>query len=204
MSEFVAASACRVAIARLPSEPWRNGYGTTRTVATGGAAESNGWDWRVSVADIASDGPFSIFPGVDRHLALVEGRGVVLYGDARTARVTRIGQVATFAGEESLHARLLDGPVRVWNLMVTRAAAVGRVYEHPHSATHLSHPNGLVRFLTVVAGRYRVCGPALGEMRLSAGEALRLDASLCDVQLRAVDDYALALISDIQARDGRT
>ena len=32
----------------------------------------------LSVADIAENGPFSIFPKMDRHLTLIEGRGFVL------------------------------------------------------------------------------------------------------------------------------
>jgi environmental stress-induced protein Ves len=190
----------RIAVARLPTEPWRNGYGTTRTVATGGVASAAGWIWRVSVADVTRDGPFSTFPGVDRYLALLEGNGVILYGDARTARVCRIGEVAVFAGEETLDARLVDGPVRVWNVMVARDSAVGRIYEYDPSTTRLVHPNGLVRFVAVVAGRYRVRGPAIDELRLCAGDALRLDIPRRDVRLRAVDDHAIALISDISAR----
>jgi uncharacterized protein len=188
----------RISLAQLSSEPWRNGRGITRTVATGGAAATSVWGWRVSIAEITCDGPFSIFAGVDRHLALIEGRGVVLYGDVRTSRVTRIGDVASFAGEESLTARLIDGPVRVWNLMVARNAAVGRIREHDHSLTRLVHPTGLVSFVTVLAGSYRVRRPAIAEMRLRAGDVLRLDAPQRDVQLRAVDDHAIALLSDIR------
>jgi environmental stress-induced protein Ves len=181
----------------LTSEPWRNGGGTTRTVASGGPA-ANSWDWRVSVADIARDGPFSIFPGIDRHLALIEGNGVVLCGDGVRMRLARLGEVVTFAGELSLDARLIDGPVRVWNLMVVRATSIGRLHEHDGSPTRLAHPDGLVRFLTVVAGSYRLRGPGIAETRVIRGKAVRLDAPMEDIQLRAVDDRAIALISDIR------
>ena len=156
------------------------------------------WRWRVSVADITHDGEFSIFPGVDRHLALIEGAGIVLHGDAQRLRVARIGEVVSFGGEHTLSARLIDGPVRVWNLMVARDAWSGRVHEHDGSATRLAHPNGLVRFVTVVAGDYRLRGPGIDETRLCAGEVIRLDDPTADVQLRAADDRAIALISDIR------
>lgn len=180
----------------LTSEPWRNGGGTTRTVASGPAP--NGWDWRVSVADIARDGPFSVFPGVDRHIALIEGNGVVLCGDGSRMRLVRLGEVVTFAGELALDARLIDGPVRVWNLMVVRATSVGWLHEHDGSPTRLVHPNGLVRFLTVVAGSYRLRGPGIAETRVTRGKVVRLDAPMEDIQLRAVDDRAIALISDVR------
>lgn len=191
----------RFALARLAGEPWRNGGGTTRTVATGDATASGGWAWRVSVADITQDGEFSIFPGVDRHLALIDGAGVVLHGDARRLRVARIGEVVSFGGEHALYARLIDGPVRVWNLMVARDAWTGGVHEHDGSPTRLAHPGGLVRFVTVVAGNYRLRGPGIGETRLGAGEVVRLDDPTYDIQLRAADDRAIALISDIQPLD---
>ena len=181
----------------LTSEPWRNGGGTTRTVASGGPTPS-GWEWRVSVADIARDGPFSVFPGVDRHVALIEGNGVVLRGDGTRMRLVRLGEVATFAGELALDARLIDGPVRVWNLMVVRATSVGWLHEHDGSPTRLAHPDGLVRFLTVVAGSYRLRGPGIAETRVTRGKVVRLDAAMEDIQLRAVDDRAVALISDIR------
>jgi environmental stress-induced protein Ves len=52
--------------ARLPAISWKNGGGTTREVVTQppGAAFDE-FNWRVSIATIASDGPFSTFPGVD-------------------------------------------------------------------------------------------------------------------------------------------
>jgi hypothetical protein len=188
----------RFSLARLTSEPWRNGGGTTRTVATGDATPAGDWTWRVSVADITQDGPFSIFPGVDRHLALIEGAGIVLQGDAQRLRVARIGEVVSFGGEQALYARLIDGPVRVWNLMITRDARIGRVHEHDGMPTRLVHHSGLVRFLTVVAGNYRLRGPGMDETRLCVGEVVRLDDPMDDIQLRAVDDRAIALISDIR------
>ncbi|MCB2071086.1 MAG: HutD family protein, partial [Ottowia sp.] len=65
------------ALADLPAEPWKNGGGRTRTVATwpAGAGLSD-FDARVSVATIAASGPFSRFPGIDRQIVLLSGGGV--------------------------------------------------------------------------------------------------------------------------------
>ena len=131
----------RFSLARLASEPWRNGGGTTRTVATGDATPTGEWTWRVSVADITQDGPFSIFPGVDRHLALIEGAGIVLQRRrAAAARCAASARSCRSAASMALYARLIDGPVRVWNLMVARDARIGRVHEHDGSPTRLVHP----------------------------------------------------------------
>ena len=46
--------------------PWKNGGGTTAEVAAfpeGSNFETFGW--RISMADVTSDGPFSSFPEID-------------------------------------------------------------------------------------------------------------------------------------------
>src|SRR5690348_16103916 len=59
--------------------PWKNGGGETVevTIAPEGAS-LDAFDWRVSMARVASSGPFSRFPGVDRTLAVLAGGGMRL------------------------------------------------------------------------------------------------------------------------------
>lgn len=65
--------------ADLTPTPWKNGGGLTREIATGPeGAGAGAFDWRVSLADVTADGPFSAFPGVDRILTVVEGAGMDL------------------------------------------------------------------------------------------------------------------------------
>jgi environmental stress-induced protein Ves len=55
--------------------PWKNGGGLTREVAVYPPTSDLGsFDWRVSMAEVRGAGPFSLFPGVDRRLAVLEGR----------------------------------------------------------------------------------------------------------------------------------
>jgi environmental stress-induced protein Ves len=67
--------------------PWANGGGSTRQVAIDppGATLAGAFRWRVSIAQIASDGPFSRLPGIDRAMWLVRGNGVRLDVDGRGA-----------------------------------------------------------------------------------------------------------------------
>lgn len=63
----------RVAI-RVPA-PWKNGDGTTLEVASfPESATPNRFAWRISLAEVRRGGPASLFPGVDRKLAIIEGR----------------------------------------------------------------------------------------------------------------------------------
>ena len=59
-----------------PAQPWKNGGGLMRELHFWPAGE--GWMARVGVADIAADGPFSFFPGVQRWFTVLKGGGVEL------------------------------------------------------------------------------------------------------------------------------
>jgi imidazolonepropionase len=94
-----------------------NGGGVTRELL----ALPPGGDWRVrvSVADVASDGDFSTFAGVERWFAVVEGAGVVLTVDGREHRCTRDdGEALSFAGQAKTSCRLIDRATRDLNLML--------------------------------------------------------------------------------------
>ena len=109
----------------LPATPWKNGGGVTREiVCQPPGAGMNDFDWRVSIAHIASDGPFSAFPGVDRVITLLSGGGVHLLsqgGEVDHRLDTPLAPFA-FAGEAPIHARLLAGDCHDFNVMTRRSA----------------------------------------------------------------------------------
>lgn len=105
--------------------PWKNGGGVTREiVCLPPGAGMNDFDWRVSIAHIASDGPFSAFPGVDRVITLLSGGGVHLLSDDAQVdhRLDTPLAPFAFAGEASIHARLLAGDCHDFNVMTRRSA----------------------------------------------------------------------------------
>jgi environmental stress-induced protein Ves len=108
----------------LPATPWKNGGGVTREiVCQPQGAGVNDFDWRVSIAHIASDGPFSAFPGVDRVITLLSGGGVHLQSEGREVQHRLDTPLApfAFAGEAPIHARLLAGDCHDFNVMTRRA-----------------------------------------------------------------------------------
>ncbi|MFJ2774743.1 HutD family protein [Streptomyces sp. NPDC087300] len=116
-----------------PSVPWKNGGGVTREVASGvvratasSAQPVDGFDWRVSVADVDTHGPFSPFPGIDRVITLVEGEGMVLTVDGRPQPVTPLDPFA-FSGDATTNCRLKAGAVRDMNVMTRRGRATAQV-----------------------------------------------------------------------------
>ncbi|GHF81199.1 histidine utilization protein HutD [Kitasatospora xanthocidica] len=104
-----------------PATAWLNGGGVTREVAGFPAGSGlDRFDWRVSLADVASAGPFSPFPGIDRVITLVEGAGMALTVDGVEQRVDTPYRPFPFSGDATTDCRLLAGPVVDFNVMTRR------------------------------------------------------------------------------------
>ena len=108
--------------------PWKNGLGTTLEIATDAAEPGGPWSWRLSLADVPSRAPFSMFPGVDRHLAVLDGAGMTFQRVEKRAAeaahtpiaIPREGRAFEFAGEESCIGEPIGPHVRDVNLMLDR------------------------------------------------------------------------------------
>jgi environmental stress-induced protein Ves len=111
-----------IPFAALSAVPWKNGGGSTTQIAVGPPdAGFDDFDWRISLATIAEDGAFSVFPDVDRTLALVEGNGATLDIDGNSQILCQDDPVAAFAGESQVIAKLNHGPTTDFNVMTRRA-----------------------------------------------------------------------------------
>src|SRR5579871_2269934 len=105
--------------------PWKNGRGATTQLAIfplHADLKDLLFDWRISMADVVEDGDFSPFPGCDRTLIVAQGRGMELTFDGASApsRLTGPGSGVAFSGDWTTRGRLLDGPVRDFNVMSAR------------------------------------------------------------------------------------
>jgi environmental stress-induced protein Ves len=108
---------------------WKNGLGETAEVAIApdGAALDD-FDWRVSMARVDADGPFSPFAGIDRTLSILAGGGLRLA--TQGAEAVDLGPVSapySFAGDVPCAATLLEGPVTDLNVMSRRDRCWHRV-----------------------------------------------------------------------------
>ena len=128
----------RILTSEIQATPWKNGGGVTREIATGSApGPGPGWGWRVSLAEVAQDGPFSIFPATDRVIAVIDGAGMDLISPDGATVALEPFQAVRISGDEPLSGRLRHGPVRDLNVMVLREhfAADMDLWQGPRSAT---------------------------------------------------------------------
>lgn len=156
VSHPAARQATRFRLDAIAPMPWKNGGGTTRELAVWppGAAMDD-FAWRISVADITADGPFSAFPGIDRQIALIEGAGVRLEAldGSFGHRLDRIGVPYAFAGETAVHGALIAGPTRDFNVMTRRDRCHAKI-EGLHARFSLSTGEHAT-LLLVVRGSWR-------------------------------------------------
>lgn len=104
--------------------PWKNGGGVTREVAAWPpGAGFDDFHWRVSMAEVRRDGPFSIFPNVDRILAVLEGRLALSVAGFNAFELGPDSPPAHFPGDAPTNGHVLQGPVLDLNVMVRRGAA---------------------------------------------------------------------------------
>lgn len=172
--------------------PWRNGLGSTREVAIEPASGSveRGFDWRISLAGVSADGPFSSFPGVDRSLWLVRGAGLELCIDGHGERLERQWQRVDFAGESAVAARLLQGPIEDLNVMVRRSAvrAEAQIHELCDGAELPLAWGAGAHAVLCLRGVVTLLGGVLG-----SGDAVRCDAA-GSIALLALDGRPVVLV----------
>lgn len=156
----------------LPAEqyhrtPWKNGGGWTREIVRmprhGDHGSHGGWDWRLSIAEIERDGPFSLFPGVERELVLLTGNGMHLCFDDDGSRHLLEPPHASlrFSGERPMRAELVDGPTTDFNMMWRREAVTAQLWHRPLVGTTA---------LFVEPGQHWVLYQLAGHAQLRNGE----------------------------------
>lgn len=114
--------------------PWKNGGGVTTEVCA--SPPSGAFDWRVSIATVNADGPFSTFAGYERHIMTLSGEGMVLDIAGRGTFTLELLRPFSFSGDAQVHGSLMQGAVLDFNLMVRRDFGVGLLKVRDCKAGH--------------------------------------------------------------------
>ncbi|CAN5652392.1 HutD family protein [soil metagenome] len=94
----------------MKSMPWKNGQGVTTEIEispAGATLEKDDFLWRISRAEIRSDGPFSKFPHCDRWLTVLGPDDLKLNGVRQSPLIPFL-----FSGDDEVFAAL-DGTARI-------------------------------------------------------------------------------------------
>ena len=125
------------------AQPWKNGGGETREVFVWPPdAGFEDFLWRVSIADVAGDGPFSRFEGIDRVLTVLSGTLDLAFDGPPSQRLDPASAPFAFPGDIACTGTLPQGLVRDLNVMVRRGVAEARVRRVPAGQAPAAPPAG--------------------------------------------------------------
>lgn len=158
-------------------QPWKNGGGRTIEIDVSPPAAGLGdFDWRISTASVAVPGRFSHFDGVDRTLAVIEGRlELAIDGRVESIELSAASRPHTFAGDIACVGTPIDGDVIDLNVMVRRGRWTGTIerFAPPKTVSLvLTSPCAIILF---------IAGGQLGwrtdRVSLRPWDAIRIDDS---------------------------
>ena len=187
----------------LVATRWKNDGGATREIAA--YPLGSGFDdftWRVSIADVETDGPFSRFEGIDRTIVLLDGAGMSLtFNDASEHVLKQAFVPFEFVGEAQVSARLIDGATQDFNLMIRRTVARGKltVMREPGAFALASD----VRMVFVARGSATLgLEVGLGQTTLGAYDAAVFDDSVGEPIQAMVSADSIVFAVHVEELDG--
>jgi len=157
-----------IRFAELKAEPWRNGGGVTREVARHGG--DDGWDWRVSIADVAKARDFSAYPGMERVLTVIEGDLILLTVDGAEQPLEKY-RPFRFDGGAATAATLPTGDIRDLNVITRTTAFKGytSIIELSKKRAHLVFEG---QFGVLLQGQANVSEGGTGPVELGRYDAV--------------------------------
>ena len=186
------------------SMPWKNGAGRTTEIAVHPAgAGLDAFAWRVSIANVECDGPFSAFPGIDRTIVLLDGAGMRLQDSEREIDLTTRYEPQHFGGDDSIDCKLIAGPCRDFNAMFRRGRARGSVTIVRRSRAGFDPAQFCVSY--AAKGPHEATIARRGARRLDEGDALVAVESVSaaeggSIVVRPLADDAVAIVVCVDYR----
>jgi len=151
--------------------------------------------WRVALAEIAQDGPFSRYePEIERVITLLDGGGFDLHFDvdfegAAPLAVTETHEPARFRGHWPAMCRLRNGRSVVFNILYdfSRFSAQPHIIRPPQDQPMIFSPPGRQSILFNLAGRFEIKADAQQDGKkaaeLAPWDSLQIDLSAGEAPL---------------------
>ncbi|MFA6956054.1 MAG: HutD family protein [Thermoanaerobaculia bacterium] len=155
--------------------PWKNGRGVTSEIAREPAAGDD-FAWRVSMASVVEDGPFSNFAEHNRVIVALDGEGFSLV-HPQLDRSVLLGSLEPyeFSGDWETICQLRGGPVRDFNVITARTQASARVEVAIGTRMHHFDCRGRTLLAYCVRGALVTEPTSRVHAFVVAGETLRVD-----------------------------
>ncbi|WP_137886318.1 HutD family protein [Pseudomonas sp. 2FE] len=189
--------------ADYPRMPWKNGAGSTLEIARDAGEGLEGFGWRLSIADVGESDGFSAFNGYQRIITVLEGAGMQLTVDGQLSRPLLALDAFAFSGDSRVECRLLDGPIRDFNLIYAPSRYSARLQwlqPVPQALQLFSSASVVLLFSALDGLRVQVEGEHVAELNRFDCLVLERDKPLLsELRLQAEVAGACALI-ELQPR----
>ena len=157
--------------------PWANGGGVTTELYVHREESSGRILWRLSMAGVDTDGPFSHFAGYDRILVLLEGQGLRLrHKDGTEHALSSLYDLASFPGDVETHATLAGGPIQDFNVIAYRSAFRPAVTVIQSGSSDRVTVSASVLAIYAVDGDLVIVDPHMGSHHVPKGDLLLAEA----------------------------
>jgi uncharacterized protein len=178
---------CLIPAGSFRRMPWKNGGGETVEIAVSPVgATVDSFDWRISMARVDAPGPFSLFPGVDRTLAVIEGAVLELrFEGDRIVTLSPDSEPVTFPADIPVSAEIPAGRITDLNVMTKRTRVRHALQRMDAGTAATLYSDGDEMLVLVLGADCTVTGSS--DVLLAAAG----DAVLCR---RATDDIAVAFV----------
>ncbi|HEY8702649.1 MAG TPA: HutD family protein [Arthrobacter sp.] len=186
-----------IRFAQLRSQPWRNGGGVTRELAShpeAASAQDGAWDWRVSIADVTKAGDFSAFPGMERVLTVIDGELLLLTVDGAEHPLEKY-RPFRFPGDANTHGALPTGDIRDLNV-ITRTGAFKGYTSIIELSRKRAHPVFEGQLAVLLQGQATVSPGAASAGDEASGTAVEPGD---DAEREALDRYDAVVGSDTRS-----
>lgn len=121
--------------------PWKNGLGITLEIAKQMDPEQAQFEWRLSIAEVVQDGPFSNFDGYQRIISVLNGAGMTLTVNNQSSGDLRPFIPFVFDGAAETSCQLLDGKINDFNVIYNDKHYIASVkWFSPERFTRLELP----------------------------------------------------------------
>ena len=173
--------------------PWKNGGGVTREVAVSPRGSQLGdFNWRVSIAEIGVAGPFSLFPGIDRRMAVLSGRLSLQIDGQAAVTLSNDGSAVAFPGEVPVFAEPLGVTVTDLNVMTRRGRCSATLTRRTAGEPVVLEPRGATTLLIALTELKVHSGPL--EVELAPLDALALSCATARVLPQGTEPASFELV----------
>ena len=174
--------------------PWKNGLGVTEEVmAHPPGSDIASFGWRLSIAHVGADGPFSVFTGIDRTIVLLNGDGLLLDLPDQTIELDRKGEPFAFSGDLEISSRNMGGPTIDLNIMTRRGQFSHQMRRIRLEEIEIVHSGTILVFNSAASVSYRQ-----GTIALQRFDALLADPDDGPLRLTPEIDVLLIEVTALQ------